>query len=82
MKLTKIFMAPISIVVTGTIICLWASIIVYSKIFNKDETLIEKKMEEIVEKNIENVLSLPSGSLQGKLDFMVQPIEPEENKNN
>jgi hypothetical protein len=81
MKLTKIFMAPISIIVIGFIICLWAFIVVYSKVLNKDETIIEKKMEEVIEKNIENVLSLPSGSLEGKLDFMVQPLEPKDDKN-
>lgn len=75
-------MAPISVIMTGFLIMSWVLVVIYSKVFNKDETIVEKKMEEVVEKNIENALNLPSGSLEGKLDFMVQQIEPEDNKNN
>jgi len=50
----------------------------YSKIFHKDETKIEETIEHVVEQNIENVLSLPSGTLEDRFSFMVQPIQEEE----
>jgi len=58
----------------------WIAIVVYSKICHKDETKIEETIEHVVEKNIENVLSLPSGTLEDKFNFMVQPIQEEEAK--
>lgn len=75
LKLVGVFMGPVTLILTGIVLASWGSIVVYSKLFNKDETEIEKKLEEVVEHNVENALNLPDGSLDGKLDFMVQPID-------
>lgn len=75
LKLVGVFMGPVTLILTGLVLASWGSIVVYSKLFNKDETDIEKKLEEVVEHNVENALNLPEGSLDGKLGFMVQPIE-------
>ena len=69
--------SPIILVITGGLFLIWAFIVGYSKISGKDETNIEKKIEHIVEKNLENSLSLPSGTLEDKLDFMVRPSRTE-----
>lgn len=68
-------MGPVTLILTGIVLASWGSIVVYSKLFNKDETNIEKKLEAVVEHNVENALNLPDGALDGKLDFMVQPID-------
>ena len=70
-------MSPVIVFMTLVLFLSWISIVVYSKIFHKDETKIEETIEHVVEKNIENVLSLPSGALEDKFSFMVQPIQEE-----
>lgn len=72
--------SPIVLVITGGLFLIWSLIVCYSKISGRDETNIEKKIEHIVENNVENALSLPSGTLQDKLDFMVRPLKKEDNK--
>lgn len=75
-------MGPITLALTGLVLASWGAVVIYSKMFNKDETVIEKTLEEVIEHNVENALNLPEGALSGKLDFMVQPIEesPEDKK--
>lgn len=68
-------MSSITLALTGLVLASWGAVVIYSKIFNKDETIIEKSLEEVVEHNVENALNLPEGALSGKLDFMVQPID-------
>jgi hypothetical protein len=80
-KIMGVFMSPVVMIVSGALLVSWSAVVIYSKIFNKNETSVEKKMETVVEHNLENVLNLPSGTLDGKFDFMVQPLE-EENGNN
>lgn len=69
--------SPMVIVITGGLFLIWSFVVAYSKISGKDETNIEKKIEHIVEQNLENSLSLPSGILEDKLNFMVQPSRKE-----
>ncbi|CAB4128399.1 hypothetical protein UFOVP270_21 [uncultured Caudovirales phage] len=69
--------SPMVLVVTGALFLIWIFIIGYSKISGKDETKIEKKIEHIVEKNLESSLSLPEGTLEDKLNFMVVPSRKE-----
>jgi hypothetical protein len=73
-------MMPITAIIIGALMLSGGIVILYSKIMHKDETKVEKAIESIAESNIENALNLPSGSLEGKLDFMVQPIEEEPKK--
>lgn len=68
-------MAPMTLILAGVVLASWGSVVIYSKLFHKDETAIEKKLEEVIEHNVENALNLPEGSLDGKLGFMVQPVE-------
>jgi len=68
-------MSPITIAVAGVLFLSWSCVVAYSKIFGKDETVLEEKIEHVLEKDIENVLNLPSGTMDGKLDFMVQTPE-------
>lgn len=68
-------MAPMTLILAGVVLVSWGSVVIYSKLFHKDETAIEKKLEEVIEHNVENALNLPEGSLDGKLGFMVQPVE-------
>ena len=76
-------MSPITIIVTGVLFVSWGAVFIYSKIFEKDESIMEEKIEHVIEQDIESALNLPSGILEGKLDFMVQsPEEPAENKEN
>lgn len=70
-------LSPITIVVTSSLFLIWVFIVLYAYISGVDETRVEQKIEHIVEKNVENALSLPSGSLEDKLDFMVQPSRKE-----
>jgi len=80
-KIMGVFMSPITMIVAGTLFVSWSAVVIYSKLFNKDESGIEKKIEHVIEQDIENVLNLPSGTMDGKLDFMVQsPEEPAETK--
>lgn len=79
-KLMGVFMSPITAVVAGALFISWGCVVVYSKIFNKDESALEEKLEHVLEKDIENVLNLPSGTMDGKLDFMVQSSEKEPEK--
>lgn len=74
-KIARLFMAPMTLILTGVILVSWGSVVIYSKLFHKDETAIEKKLEEVIEHNVENALNLPEGTLDGRLNFMVQPIE-------
>lgn len=80
-KLMGVFMSPITAVVAGVLFVSWGCVVAYSKIFNKDESALEEKIEHVLEKDIENVLNLPSGTMDGKLDFMVDPPSPEPDKN-
>lgn len=73
-------MMPITAIIIGTLIISGGIVILYSKIMNRDETKIEKAIELAVESNVENALNLPEGSMEGKLDFMVQPINEEQQK--
>lgn len=66
-------LSPVVIVVTSCLFLVWVFIVIYALLSGNDETKIERKIEHIVEKNVENALSLPSGTLEDKLDFMVQP---------
>jgi len=34
----------------------------------------------MIEQNVENALNLPSGTLNDKLDFMVQPLDAQDDK--
>jgi hypothetical protein len=82
-KIIGVFMSPITVTVAGVLFLSWGVVFIYSKLFNKDESIIESKIEHIIEQDIENVLNLPSGTMDGKLDFMVQPQEePAETKEN
>ena len=71
-------MMPITAIIIGALMLSGGIVMLYTKITHKDETEIEKTIESITESNIENALNLPSGSMEGKLDFLVQPIEPEQ----
>ncbi len=74
-------MSPITVAVAGVLFVSWGVVVVYSKLFNKDESGLEAKIEHVIEQDIENILNLPSGTMDGKLDFMVQsPEEPAEDK--
>lgn len=70
-------LSPVVILVTSCLFLVWVFIVCYSLISGKDETKIEERIEHIVEKNVESALSLPSGTLEDKLDFMVQPSRKE-----
>ena len=69
---------PITAIIIGALMLSGGIVMLYSKITHKDETKIEKAIEAVAESNIENALNLPSGSMEGKLDFLVQPIEPDQ----
>lgn len=62
------------IIVTISILCSFG-VMVYSKITHKDETKTEKVIETIVETQLENSFNLPSGTLDGKMNFMVRPMD-------
>lgn len=66
-------LSPITIIVTSCLFLIWVFIVLYAYVFGIDETKVEERIEHIVEKNVENALSLPSGTLDDKLDFMVRP---------
>jgi len=70
-------LSPITIIVTSCLFLIWVFIVFYSCISGNDETQVEERIEHIVEKNVENALSLPSGTLEDKLDFMVRPSRKE-----
>ncbi len=74
-KISRLFMAPMTLILTGVLLASWGSIVIYSKLFHKDETEVEKKLEEVIEHNVENALNLPEGTMDGKLGFMVQSVE-------
>lgn len=64
---------PVTIIIVTISILCGAGVILYSKITKKDETKTEKVIETIIETQLENSFNLPSGTLDGKMDFMVQP---------
>lgn len=65
---------PVTIIIVTASLLFGLGVIVYSKITHKDETKTEKIMETIVETQLENSFNLPSGTLDGKMDFMVRPL--------
>lgn len=73
-------MMPITAIIIGALMLSGGIVMLYSKITHKDETKIEKAIESVAESNIENALNLPSGSMTGKLDFLVQTIDEEATK--
>jgi hypothetical protein len=77
-KILGVLIMPITAIIIGSLMLAGGVIILYSKITHKDETKIEAQIERAIESNIENTINLPSGSLDGTFDFMVQPIEPNE----
>ncbi len=66
---------PVTTIIVAISLLICGSLMVYSKITKKDETKNEKILETVVETQLENSFNLPSGSLDGKMDFMVRPIE-------
>lgn len=77
LRFMGVFMAPMTLILMTALLVSWGSIVIYSKVFEEDESEIEKSIETIVESNVENALNLPDGALDGKLDFMVIPLEKE-----
>ncbi len=75
LKFMGVFMAPMTLIFMTALLVSWGSIVIYSKVFEEDKSDIEKSLETIVEGNIEDALNLPDGTLDGKLDFMVVPLE-------
>jgi hypothetical protein len=73
-------MMPITAIIIGALMLSGGIVILYSKIMHKDETKIEQAIESAVESNVENALNLPTGTLNGKLDFLVQPVDSEDKK--
>ena len=72
-------LSPITIIITSILFLIWVFIVLYALISGQDESQAEERIEHIVEKNVENALSLPSGTLEDKLDFMVRPSRTEGN---
>jgi len=75
-------MSPVNIVMLGVLIFSSVSVVLYSKIMGKDETQIEKILEEMIEKNAEKALNLPDGSLDNTLDEIEKVVESKDEKNN
>ncbi len=69
---------PANVFVLGAIIVSSMVIVLYSKIMGDNETELEKKVEEIIERNAEKSLNLPVGSLDGTLDEIEKVVEDEE----
>jgi hypothetical protein len=71
----------ITIVIITISLIVGTGVMFYSKVTHKDETQIEKTIETVIEKQLEGALNLPDDSLKGKIDFMVRPIDQEDDKN-
>ena len=76
----SIFISPASMLIIALLFLSWFCLYGYGKMTGKDESALEKEIEIDIEKNLENVMNLPSGSLSGKLDFMVESGKDNKNR--
>jgi hypothetical protein len=58
-----------SAILTVVLLASWGAVSLYSKAINKEETRLEKILEDAVEDKVEEALSLPSGTLDSAIDF-------------
>jgi E3 ubiquitin-protein ligase DOA10 len=66
------FTSPVGLLVVSLLFLSWFCIYGYGKMTGIDESAIEKEIEVNIEKDLENVMNLPSGTLNGKFGFMVE----------
>jgi len=66
---------PVTTIIVTIALLTGVGLMIYSKVTKNDETKNEKIIEKVIETQLENSFNLPSGSLDGKIDFMVQPVD-------
>lgn len=62
----------IGLIALGALMILSAAVLYYAEKTGKDETKLEKIIENAIETEIERDFHLPSDAMDGKLDFLVQ----------